>query len=66
VNRKTALVMQGFLDLDFSEKQELIRMMNEWTNATPERKIVLARESKSIIRVDVGPVSSTGCPCCGR
>lgn len=61
VNRKTRLVLRGYLDLSESERRDLIRELNRVIELSEVNKSARKRD----ISMELGPVSS-GCPCCGR
>lgn len=63
MDRKVAAVFRAYLSLDEAQKRELIRTMNEYIEGTLEEKSTLRA---SAIKVDVGPLSSGGCPFCGK
>ena len=65
MNKKTEAVFRGFLDLSLSEQSDLIKAMNIYFEKGDSEKIELERAYKSK-RIDVGPLSSDRCPCCGK
>jgi hypothetical protein len=66
VNNRTRLVFLGWTNLTSSEKAELVKKINEYEDMTPREKETEERFQESVKGVDLGPLSSTTCPCCGR
>jgi hypothetical protein len=66
MDKATARVLQGFLSLSLTQRAELVTEMNRWINGSEhERSLVAFGARESILKVDLGPTSST-CGCCGR
>lgn len=62
MNEKTKLVFLGFLELSHSERQEFIDEWNEYREMALKSQIRL----KENFRMDLGPLTTIRCPCCGR
>lgn len=63
MNRKTEAVFRGWVGLSEQERAELNEEIRKFGQSTEVRK----REIReSLQKVYLGPISDTGCPCCGR
>ncbi len=64
MDQTTALVVQGFLKLNDSQKNEAAAEINR----AQRGELTAVRESvrKSIMSVNFGPMPGGSCPCCGR
>ncbi len=64
MDRATALVVQGFLKLTDSQKNEALAEINR----SQRGELAAVRESVriSITSVNFGPMPVGGCPCCGK
>lgn len=67
MSHDTDLVMHGFVHLSQADRQAVVTRLNEYLNASAPRERVL-RESIDLAvgRINVGPLGSGNCPCCGR
>jgi hypothetical protein len=67
MTKRVAHVLAGYLDLSESERSEFDQALKEYKEAGYYEK---ERLKKSIqerrASIDLGPVSSGRCPCCGR
>jgi hypothetical protein len=65
MNNNVLLVLQGFLNLTDSEKEELVKQINKYnqTYGKAEFKRDIGDKVKS---VHLGPLGSGTCKCCGR
>jgi len=64
MNNKTERVFRGYLDLTPSEKADLREEIRKYENFTEAEQDYRRRET--IRKIDLGPLSQGGCPCCGR
>lgn len=64
MNRKTDQVFRGFLNLSPDEQNDLIDAINDHN----KQGYIKQKEIKERFneRVDLGPISSARCACCGR
>lgn len=62
MNKKTTQVFIGFLNLTDQEKNELIDQINRYQ----EGNSIVRKSLKETFRLELGPVSSSNCPCCGK
>jgi hypothetical protein len=65
MNNKTKRVLRGFIELDASERNELIDEINEYQNGTRELRETITKSIRNDNTINFGPVPSQ-CPCCGR
>ncbi|KDN74810.1 hypothetical protein ABZ568_37275 [Streptomyces olindensis] len=69
MDSKVAAVVKGFIALTPVQRDEFVRLANEYTNGGQFTRDRIVRESirdfGGITKVDLGPTSQ-GCPCCGR
>ena len=65
MNEAARKVMVGFCSLTPSERQEVIRAINEYEKES-WRQGELREKYRSVRAVPTGPVDSGSCPCCGR
>jgi hypothetical protein len=62
MDKKTATVLRGYLQLDSEEQDEFIKELNNYIRGNfSVRKSV----QDSIDQIYLGPLGNT-CPCCGR
>ncbi|MDG4794051.1 hypothetical protein [Micromonospora sp. WMMD1082] len=61
MDRSVQFVFNGFLNLSATQRQELLREVNQFYNDNQRVQASKAEE----FRVVLGPLSS-GCVCCGR
>jgi hypothetical protein len=63
-----AQVVNGYVSLTVEQQSEFARYVNEFNQGTSANRESIVRESisKSARRMDVGPVGSVRCLCCGR
>lgn len=61
---KAALVLKGYTELGYSEREEVRKKIDEFE--TPLQKSVVLEEVRTKIgKVVLGPTGGA-CPCCGR
>lgn len=65
MNVKTKFVFRGFVELDATEREELITEMNKYIQGTVDLKESLTKIIRSDTTINFGPAPG-GCPCCGR
>ena len=61
---QTEQVFKGFLGLTPTQRRDLIEAINSYNKETVTIQKQL--EERYIKRVDLGPLSSNVCKCCGR
>lgn len=64
MDTQTDQVFRGFLGLTQTQKQELIKAINDYYKETVTVQKQL--EERYLKRFDLGPLSSNVCKCCGR
>lgn len=67
MDKSTALVLKGFLELSPSQRDEFIREINKYLQGTTQHRVLEEALTKSIrgSTINFGP-APTGCPCCGK
>lgn len=66
MKNNVAKVLNGYLALSASDRQEFVKEINKYINGDERTKRVLNEEvSKSFDAVNFGPAPG-GCPCCGK
>ncbi len=66
MNDRTNLVYKGFTELNLSEREELIKAVNEFINADAQKRTAINESLGNIVsKMDLGPMGGS-CPCCGR
>lgn len=63
LSRKAAKVFKGFTELSENERRSLLRILTQYHDGDYYTKRLL---NERFTQIDVGPVSDSGCPCCGR
>ena len=64
---KSEKVKSGYTELDNSEREEVRKFIKDYEDATIEkRKLFSEGVNKTINKANAGPISSFGCPCCGK
>lgn len=58
-------VFNGWVNLTASEKRELAEAINEYEDMSPEKKRIKELQ-ESVKGIDLGPLSTITCSCCGR
>jgi len=58
-------VLNGFLNLNNIQKEQLIKAMNEYFNSSESKRKSTKRRIAELA-VDLGPIAGIKCPCCGR
>ncbi len=67
VNEKMLYVLRGFANLDFEERKEVFRAIQEYQeNTDHEKRKILLEAFAEKAGVDLGPIGGGGCPCCGK
>ena len=69
MNKKVAGALRVYLDLDDDEQRKFIARLNSYNQGDEDvqRDIVTkAQEQAPIIKVQLGPQTSTACPYCGH
>jgi hypothetical protein len=68
MDREVALVIRGYINLTSAHRSEFVDYINQYNKGTQTDKDSITRESvyKGAQRMDVGPVGSGICPCCGK
>lgn len=65
-NRNVLKVLKGFTELNDSEKQILIRELNEFVNKSDFGKTQTRNEIMIKMSASLGPTNDRSCPCCGK
>ena len=65
-NRNVLKVLKGFTELNDSEKQILIRELNEFVNKSDFGKTQTRNEIMVKMSASLGPTNDRNCPCCGK
>jgi hypothetical protein len=66
VDRKTALVLKGFVELNTAQRDEFVDEINKYISDTSQRRKIEESLQKSISNtINFGPAPSS-CPCCGK
>jgi hypothetical protein len=65
MNAKTKRVFRGFIELNSTERGELITEMNKYLQGTRELQESLSKSIRNDNSINFGPAPG-GCPCCGR
>ena len=63
---KTDKVKSGYTELSDSERQEVIKFINEFEQSGPLGKVNLSKRSRETFNKSLGPTGSNDCPCCGK
>ena len=59
-------VLAGFTRLTVEQRNEAIKLLNDFIHADPSRKRILKENYSSRVGLDLGPTNQDGCPCCGK
>mgnify|MGYP001627906639 CR=1 FL=1 len=65
-NKRVLKVLQGFIELSSSEREVLVRELNEFINKSTSGKEEIKREVRRKAFSALGPTSDKSCPCCGK
>lgn len=65
-NRNVLKVLKGFTELSDSEKQILIRELNEFVGKSEFGKSQTRNEIIVKMSASLGPTNDRNCPCCGK
>ena len=60
-----AAVMRGFVKLTPAEQREVQKEINDYFNSTMTKQLQL-EEGMTKRAIDLGPMGSGKCPCCGK
>ena len=67
MSKKSEQVKAGYATLDFSERQEVLRWIQNYENSSiSQRSILLAESERLSNKQSVGPRNENACACCGR
>lgn len=67
MERSVALVVNGYLNLSNAQRAEFVNQINEFLEGGSASRDRITKEAiNKSQRMDVGPIGSGGCPCCGR
>ncbi|MFK5922526.1 MAG: hypothetical protein QM496_10135 [Verrucomicrobiota bacterium] len=66
MNEKQAKVYVGFTNLSIVEQVQALKEMQAYYDANLSDQKVLEESFAKRAGVDLGPMNSGGCPCCGR
>lgn len=60
-------IKQGYASLEYSiERTEIKKFIDEFDKANEDTKKNLLENLSKITNKSLGPLSSSGCPCCGK
>lgn len=65
-NKNVLRVLKGFTELSDSEKQILVRELNEFVNKSEFGKNQSRNEIRIKLQASLGPTNDKNCPCCGK
>lgn len=65
MDNETELVFRGFLNLNSSQRAEMIHAINTFQEAASPERERLVREANEVLKVYLGPTGRV-CKCCGR
>ncbi len=67
VNRRMVSVLRGFASLDYKERTEVLRQIQQYqTDIDSQKRASLLKAFEKRAGVVLGPTGGGGCPCCGR
>lgn len=65
MNTRNKQVLRGFVELNATERSELIDEINKYLKGTRELQESVSKSIRNDTTVNFGPAPG-GCPCCGR
>ncbi len=65
-NKKVLKVLNGFIELNETEKQVFINEINNYLNLVSFKKIEAKNDIKVKLQSNLGPTNDRNCPCCGK
>ena len=65
-NKKVLKVLNGFIELNETEKQVFINEINYYLNLVSFKKIEAKNDIKVKLQSNLGPTNDRNCPCCGK
>ena len=65
-NKKVLKVLNGFIELNETEKQVFINEINNYLNLVSFKKIEAKNYIKVKLQSNLGPTNDRNCPCCGK
>ena len=67
MSKETDRVAAGFMRLSPDEREEVVKLLNEYQNGGMEKRSELKTLLEMRAGIDTGPTTNSGrCPCCGR
>jgi hypothetical protein len=68
MDSSVALVIKGFMELNASQRSELINEINRLVQGNVQEAVLKEDVRKSVrsTTINFGPKPAGGCPCCGR
>jgi hypothetical protein len=68
MSKQSDQVTLGFMRLTASERAEVFRKITEFQNTSDLRKSIVTEEFRvnAGLGLDLGPMNTGGCRCCGR
>lgn len=66
MNKKSALVLRGLLELPKADRQEAIEMAQEFDRLNMSNQKEKAIKLSESVKAEIGPLSGGFCPCCGK
>lgn len=66
MSRETNQVLAGFFRLSNAEQQEIFKQISEYMKQGQSLQKVLKEDFVRKSGISLGPLSTGGCPCCGR
>ena len=64
--KKVLKVLNGFIELNETEKQVFINEINNYLNLVSFKKIEAKNDIKVKLQSNLGPTNDRNCPCCGK
>lgn len=66
MSQKSEKVKSGYAELNYSEREEVKKFIQEFDNASIEKRKLFSENLRSIANKSLGPTSDYSCPCCGK
>lgn len=66
MSKRTDQVKSGYASLDFSEREEVKKFINEYDASTTQRRETFTEDLNRTLNKSVGPRDSNVCTCCGK
>ncbi len=59
-------VVAGFYRLSISDREEVLTAIHRYWRANIDEKRQLRHRMEEVLAIDLGPLDSDRCPCCGK